>query len=179
MMMVGMASTRWSTAIIWPSLFLFKARVVQLPITPLLWRNLFLSAPNAGDLTEQDEDFNFPYETNPFFLLDAIDVVAPADTRVLVGAGSSSVDGSITTPDNNDRFLTGCRVACTPPMAITCPWSMKVGGDTAAVPPPCSLFGRCYRNGLVVMFWEYLESPMSFSMLGPTTLAMEFRQTRV
>ena len=50
----------------------------------------FLSAPNAGDLTGQDEDFNFPYETNHFFFLDAIDVVAPADTRVLVGAGSSS-----------------------------------------------------------------------------------------
>jgi hypothetical protein len=65
----------------------------------------FLSQPNAGDLTSQDDDSNFPYETNHWFFLDAIDVLAPADTRVLVGAGSSSVDGSITTPDNNDRFL--------------------------------------------------------------------------
>ena len=66
----------------------------------------FLSTPNAGDLTGQDEDFNFPYETNHFFFVDAIDVLAPADTRVLVGAGSSSVDKFVvTTPDNNDRFL--------------------------------------------------------------------------
>jgi hypothetical protein len=65
----------------------------------------FLSAPNTGDLTGENDDFNLPYETNHWFFLDAIDVLAPADTRVPVGAGSSSVDGSITTPDNNDRFL--------------------------------------------------------------------------
>jgi GDSL-like Lipase/Acylhydrolase family len=96
----------------------------------------FLSAPNAGDLTEQDEDFNFPYETNHFFLLDAIDVVAPADTRVLVGAGSSSVDGSITTPDNNDRFLNWMsrrlHVAYGNHVSVV---NEGIGGDTAAVPP--------------------------------------------
>ena len=96
----------------------------------------FLSAPNAGDLTGQDEDFNFPYETNHFFFLDAIDVVAPADTRVLVGAGSSSVDGSITTPDNNDRFLNWMsrrlHAAYGNHVSVV---NEGIGGDTAGIPP--------------------------------------------
>jgi GDSL-like Lipase/Acylhydrolase family len=96
----------------------------------------FLSAPNAGDLTDQDQDINFPYETNHFFFLDAIDVVAPADTRVLVGAGSSSVDGSITTPDNNDRFLNWMsrrlHAAYGNHVSVV---NEGIGGDTAAVPP--------------------------------------------
>ena len=96
----------------------------------------FLSAPNAGDLTDQDQDINFPYETNHFFFLDAIDVVAPADTRVLVGAGSSSVDGSIATPDNNDRFLNWMsrrlHAAYGNHVSVV---NEGIGGDTAAVPP--------------------------------------------
>ncbi len=95
----------------------------------------FLSAPNAGDLTSEDSDLNFPYETNHWFFLDAIDVLAPIDTRVLVGAGSSSVDGSITTPDNNDRFLNWMS------RRLHAAWGNHVsvvnegiGGDTAAIP---------------------------------------------
>ena len=52
-----------------------------------------------------DGDDAYPYETSSWFFVNELDVLAPADTRVLVGAGSSSVDGSITTPANNDRFL--------------------------------------------------------------------------
>ena len=109
----------------------------------------FLSAPNAGDLTGQDEDFNFPYETNHFFFLDAIDVVAPADTRVLVGAGSSSVDGSITTPDNNDRFLNWMsrrlHAAYGNHVSVV---NEGIGGHTAGIPtvlPPV----RFYHSGRV------------------------------
>jgi hypothetical protein len=86
-------------------------------------------------MTEQDEDFNFPYETNHFFLLDAIDVVAQADTHVLVGAGRSSVDGSITAPDNNDRFLNWMsrrlHAAYGNQVSVV---NEGIGGDTAAVP---------------------------------------------
>jgi hypothetical protein len=95
----------------------------------------FLSQPNAGDLTSQDDDSNFPYETNHWFFLDAIDVLAPADTRVLVGAGSSSVDGSITTPDNNDRFLNWMsrrlHAAYGNHVSVV---NEGIGGDTAAIP---------------------------------------------
>lgn len=95
----------------------------------------FLSGPNAGDLTGQEDDFNFPYETNHWFFLDAIDVLAPADTRVLVGAGSSSVDGSITTPDNNDRFLNWMsrrlHAAYGDHVSVV---NEGIGGDTAGIP---------------------------------------------
>jgi GDSL-like lipase/acylhydrolase family protein len=95
----------------------------------------FLSQPNAGDLTSQDDDFNLPCETNHFFFLDAIDVLAPADTRVLVGAGSSSVDGSITTPDNNDRFLNWMsrrlHAAYGNDVSVV---NEGIGGDTAGIP---------------------------------------------
>ena len=95
----------------------------------------FLSAPNAGDLTSEDSDSNFPYETNHFFLLDAVDVLAPADTRVMVGAGSSSVDGSITTPDNNDRFLNWMsrrlHAAYGNHVSVV---NEGIGGDTAGIP---------------------------------------------
>src|SRR6266436_8121630 len=97
----------------------------------------FLSQPNAGDLTGQDDDLNFPYETNHWFFLDAVDVLAPADTRVLVGAGSSSVDGSITTPDNNDRFLNWMsrrlHAAYGQHVSVV---NAGIGGDTAAIPIP-------------------------------------------
>jgi GDSL-like Lipase/Acylhydrolase family len=96
----------------------------------------FLSAPNAGDLTGENDDLNFPYETNHWFFLDAIDVLAPADTRVLVGAGSSSVDGSITTPDNNDRFLNWMsrrlHAAYGNHVSVV---NEGIGGDTAGIPP--------------------------------------------
>jgi hypothetical protein len=95
----------------------------------------FLGQPNAGDLTSQDDDSNFPYETNHWFFLNAIDVLAPADTRVLVGAGSSSVDGSITTPDNNDRFLNWMsrrlHAAYGNHVSVV---NEGIGGDTAAIP---------------------------------------------
>jgi GDSL-like Lipase/Acylhydrolase family len=95
----------------------------------------FLSQPNAGDLTGQDDDFNFPYETNHWFFLDAVDVLAPADTRVLVGAGSSSVDGLITTPDNNDRFLNWMsrrlHAAYGNHVSVV---NEGIGGDTAGIP---------------------------------------------
>jgi hypothetical protein len=96
----------------------------------------FLSAPNAGDLTTKEDDAGLPYETNHFFFVDAIDVVAAADTRVLVGAGSSSVDGSITTPDNNDRFLNWMsrrlHAAYGNHISVV---NEGIGGDTAGIPP--------------------------------------------
>ena len=97
----------------------------------------FLAAPNTGDHTGDDSDAAFPYETSSWFFVDAIDVVAPADTRVLVGAGSSSVDGSITTPGNNDRFLDWMsrrlHAAYGQHVSVV---NEGIGGDTAAIPIP-------------------------------------------
>jgi GDSL-like Lipase/Acylhydrolase family len=95
----------------------------------------FLGAPNTGDHTGDDADAAFPYETSSWFFVDAVDVLAPADTRVLVGAGSSSVDGSITTPGNNDRFLNWMsrrlHAAYGQHVSVV---NEGIGGDTAAAP---------------------------------------------
>ncbi len=95
----------------------------------------FLGAPNTGDHTGDDADDAFPYETSSWFFVDAVDALAPADTRVLVGAGSSSVDGSITTPGNNDRFLNWMsrrlHEAYGQHVSVV---NEGIGGDTAAAP---------------------------------------------
>ncbi len=95
----------------------------------------FLGAPNSGDHSSDDSDAAYPYETPSWFFVDAVDVLAPADTRVLVGAGSSSVDGSITTPGNNDRFLNWMsrrlHAAYGQHVSVV---NAGIGGDTAAVP---------------------------------------------
>jgi GDSL-like lipase/acylhydrolase family protein len=95
----------------------------------------FLAAPNSGDHAEDDSDAAFPYETSSWFFVDGVDVMAPADTRVLVGAGSSSVDGSITTPDQNDRFLNWMsrrlHAAYGQHVSVV---NEGIGGDTAAIP---------------------------------------------
>jgi hypothetical protein len=100
----------------------------------------FLGAPGSGDHTLDDGDDAFPFETSSFFFVDAVDVLAPADTRVLVGAGSSSVDGSITTPGNNDRFLDWMsrrlHAAFGQHVSVV---NEGIGGDTAAVPGPGQL----------------------------------------
>jgi len=97
----------------------------------------FLGAPGSGDHTLDDGDDAFPFETSSFFFVDAVDVLAPADTRVLVGAGSSSVDGSITTPGNNDRFLNWMsrrlHAAFGQHVSVV---NEGIGGDTAAIPGP-------------------------------------------
>jgi hypothetical protein len=97
----------------------------------------FLGAPGTGDHTLDDGDDAFPFETSSFFFVDAVDVLAPADTRVLVGAGSSSVDGSITTPGNNDRFLNWMsrrlHAAFGQHVSVV---NEGIGGDTAAAPGP-------------------------------------------
>ena len=97
----------------------------------------FLAAPNTGDHTRDDEDDAFSYETSSWFFVTEIDVLAPADTRVLVGAGSSSVDGSITTPGNNDRFLNWMsrrlHAAYGQHVSVV---NAGIGGDTAAIPVP-------------------------------------------
>jgi GDSL-like Lipase/Acylhydrolase family len=97
----------------------------------------FLGAPNSGDHASDDSDKAYPYETSSWFFVDAVDVMAPSDTRVLVGAGSSSVDGSITTPGNNDRFLNWMsrrlHAAYGNHVSVV---NAGIGGDVAAIPDP-------------------------------------------
>jgi len=97
----------------------------------------FLGKPDSGDHALDDSDAAYPYETSSWFFVDAVDVLAAPDTRVLVGAGSSSVDGSITTPGNNDRFLNWMsrllHAAYGNHVSVV---NAGIGGDVAAIPDP-------------------------------------------
>jgi hypothetical protein len=95
----------------------------------------FLGKQGDGDRTMETLDTSYPYEFASWVFVDGIDVLAAEDTRVLVGAGSSSVDGSITTPGNNDRFLNWMsrrlHAAFGQHVSVV---NAGIGGDVAATP---------------------------------------------
>src|SRR4030095_17060421 len=64
----------------------------------------YVSAPKAGALGGDNSDVAFPYTTASWFFLDAIDVMAPADTAVVVCSGDSITDGTGTTMNGDDRY---------------------------------------------------------------------------
>src|ERR1700722_11211020 len=64
----------------------------------------YISPPNSGDHTEDIHDFAFPNSTTAVFFLDALDVLAPADTAVVCAFGDSITDGTFSTINGNDRW---------------------------------------------------------------------------
>src|SRR5262249_9002650 len=46
----------------------------------------------------------FPYSTASWFFLDAVDMMMPGDTRVVVAFGDSITDGTATTMNGDDRW---------------------------------------------------------------------------
>src|SRR5262245_14248892 len=74
---------------------------------PMTWhakaiQTSYVSAPKAGALGGDNSDVAFPYTTASWFFLDAIDVIAPADTAAIVCLGHSLPDGT-GTPMNDGR----------------------------------------------------------------------------
>ena len=76
---------------------------------PMTWHlnglnTSYLSAQNSGDHTRDIHDFAFPNSTTAVFFLDAVDVMAPADTVVVCAFGDSLTDGLFSTLNGNDRW---------------------------------------------------------------------------
>jgi lysophospholipase L1-like esterase len=96
----------------------------------------YLSAPNAGDRTRDTDDNNLPYSTTSWFFLGALEVKAPADTKVIVATGASVVDGTLSTLNGNDRWSDDLsrRVheAFGRDVSVV---NTGLSGDTAALPP--------------------------------------------
>jgi lysophospholipase L1-like esterase len=65
----------------------------------------FITAPGSGNHTEDLDAFAFVFTTTSWFFLDAVDVVAPADTVVVCAFGDSITDGTHTTLNINDRWM--------------------------------------------------------------------------
>jgi len=64
----------------------------------------YLSPPGAGAKGDLEDESAFPYTTTSWYFLDAIDTMAPADTRVIVALGDSITDGTASTLNGDDRW---------------------------------------------------------------------------
>jgi len=76
---------------------------------PMTWHakaltTSFATAPDAGAKGASEDEAAFPYSTASWFFLDAVDMMMPADTRVVVAFGDSITDGTASTMNGDDRW---------------------------------------------------------------------------
>ena len=64
----------------------------------------YITAPDAGALGELEDESAFPNSTTSWFFVDALDVMAPSDTRLVVCFGDSITDGTSSTLNGDDRW---------------------------------------------------------------------------
>ena len=64
----------------------------------------YITVQGAGSLGELEDDAAFPNSTTSWFFLDALDVMAPNETRVVVCFGDSITDGTGSTLNGDDRW---------------------------------------------------------------------------
>jgi lysophospholipase L1-like esterase len=79
------------------------------PTGPMTWHakaltTSYVTAPGAGSHGAEEADAAFPYSTTSWYFLDAIDVIAPADTMVVACFGDSITDGTGSTLNGDDRW---------------------------------------------------------------------------
>jgi lysophospholipase L1-like esterase len=65
----------------------------------------YITPPGSGDHTGDLDAFAFEFTTTSWFFLDAVDVMAPADTVVVCAFGDSITDGTHSTLNINDRWM--------------------------------------------------------------------------
>jgi len=75
---------------------------------PMTWHakaltTSYVSAPGAGAIAGDDEAA-FPFSTASWYFLDAVDMMAPADTQLIVAFGDSITDGTASTMNGEDRW---------------------------------------------------------------------------
>ena len=76
---------------------------------PMTWHakaltTSFVTAPNAGAKGAGEEEAAFPYPTASWFFLDAVDMMMPPDTGLVVAFGDSITDGTASTMNGDDRW---------------------------------------------------------------------------
>lgn len=76
---------------------------------PMTWhakglQTSYVTAPGAGAKEQTDDETAFPYSTASWYFLDAVDMMAPADTKVVVAFGDSITDGTASTMNGDDRW---------------------------------------------------------------------------
>ncbi len=76
---------------------------------PMTWHakaltTSYISAPGSGRHSADEGQHAFPYTTTSWFFLDAVEVLAPEDTTVVVCLGDSITDGTGSTLNGDDRW---------------------------------------------------------------------------
>jgi len=76
---------------------------------PMTWHakaltTSFVTTPDAGAKGAGEEEAAFPYPTASWFFLDAVDMMMPRDTRLVVAFGDSITDGTASTMNGDDRW---------------------------------------------------------------------------
>jgi lysophospholipase L1-like esterase len=76
---------------------------------PMTWHakaltTSYLTAPGAGAKGQAEDESAFPFSTTSWYFLDAVDMMAPADTQVIVAFGDSITDGTASTLNGDDRW---------------------------------------------------------------------------
>jgi lysophospholipase L1-like esterase len=76
---------------------------------PMTWhakalQTSYVTEPGAGAKGQAEDESAFPFSTASWFFLDAVDMKAPADTKVIVAFGDSITDGTASTMNGDDRW---------------------------------------------------------------------------
>lgn len=76
---------------------------------PMTWHakaltTTYLTRPNAGAKGREEGEAGFPISTTSWYFLDAVDMMAPAGTQVIVAFGDSITDGTASTLNGDDRW---------------------------------------------------------------------------
>jgi lysophospholipase L1-like esterase len=76
---------------------------------PMTWHakaltTSFVTAPGAGAQGSLEDEAAFPYSTASWFFLDAVDMMMPTDTKLVVAFGDSITDGTDSTMNGDDRW---------------------------------------------------------------------------
>jgi len=76
---------------------------------PMTWhakslQTSYVSRPQSGAHGAEESDDAFPFTTTSWYFLDAVDVMAPSDTRVICAFGDSITDGTASTINGDDRW---------------------------------------------------------------------------
>jgi lysophospholipase L1-like esterase len=108
---------------------------------PMTWhakalQTSYVSAPGSGSLGKSEDEAAFPYSTASWFFLDAVEMMAPANSFAIVAFGDSITDGTASTMNGDDRWpdvlsrrlhaIHGNRVAVV---------NAGIGGNQVAGPP--------------------------------------------
>lgn len=76
---------------------------------PMTWHakaltTSYITPPGAGSKGREESEVSFPFPTTSWYFLDAMDVMAPAATHVIVAFGDSITDGTASTLNGDDRW---------------------------------------------------------------------------